>query len=206
MTNPDPSVAMWDARYDRPDYVFGTAPNAFLAAQAQRLKPGWRVLAVADGEGRNGAWLAQQGLVVHAVDASAVAIEKAKRLAAERNVAIRFECADLTTWTWPPEQYDAVVAIFIQFAPPPLRAGMFTGMKRALKPDGLLLLEGYRPEQLAYKTGGPPNAENMYDEALLRAAFGDMEIIELKSYDAEINEGAGHHGISALIDLVARKR
>jgi SAM-dependent methyltransferase len=202
---PSPILA-WDKRFDRPDYVFGKTPNAFLKAQASRLQSGWRALAIADGEGRNGVWLAVQGLHVHAVDASVVALAKAKALAAERGVTLEFECADLAQWDWPHERYDAVVAIFIQFASPPLRDAMFAGMKQSLKPGGLLLLEGYRPEQLTYKTGGPPTAANMYDEALLRQAFGDMEIIELKSYDTIVDEGEGHRGMSALIDLVARKR
>lgn len=198
-------MTTWDERYDQPGYLFGTAPNAFLRAQAARLVPGWSALAVADGEGRNGVWLAEQGLAVHAIDASTVALAKAKRLADTRGVSLEFECADLATWPWPLARYDVVVAIFMQFAPPPMRATMFEGMKRALKPGGLLLMEGYRPEQLAYKTGGPPEAENMYDETLLRQAFGDFEILELKSYDSELEEGERHRGMSALIDLVARK-
>lgn len=204
MTTAPPSN--WDQRFNRPEYVFGKEPNAFLKAQAARLKAGWRVLAVADGEGRNGVWLAQQGLDVHAIDSSAVAIEKARKLATERGVTLTHECADLASWTWPIETYDVVVAIFIQFAPPALRAELFESMKRALKRGGLLLLEGYRPKQLEYKTGGPPIAENLYDEALLGSAFGDMNIVELKEYDAVIEEGEGHRGTSALIDLVAQKR
>jgi hypothetical protein len=87
-----------------------------------------------------------------------------------------------------------------------VRAKIFAGMKRALKPGGLLILEGYRPKQLEYGTGGPPVAENMYTRELLEAAFGDMEILHLAEYDAMIEEGTGHKGMSALIDLVARKR
>lgn len=206
MSDADKGTLDWDQRFDRPDYVFGTEPNAFLKAQAPRLKSSWRALAVADGEGRNGVWLAEQGLLVHAIDASPVALEKAKKLAAERGVTLEFECADLAAWDWPEARYDVVAAIFIQFAGPPLRARMFEGMKRALKPGGLLLLEGYRPEQLEYATGGPRTVENMYDEPLLRGAFGDMDILELKAYDAVLEEGAGHNGMSAVIDLVARKR
>ena len=98
-----------------------------------------------------------------------------------------------------------VAAIFIQFAPPAMRDAMFAGMVRTLKPGGLLLLEGYRPEQLGYGTGGPGQLENLYTEALLRARFGALEIISLESYDAELSEGSAHAGPSALIDLVARK-
>ena len=194
----------WDNRYAATeDYVFGVAPNAFLAAEAHRIAPGARVLAVADGEGRNGVFLAGQGAIVHAVDASAAAIAKSKRLAAARGVTLTWEQADLTRWDWPVAEYDAVVAIFVQFMTPEERPAFFAHLQDALKPGGLLLLEGYRPEQLAYRTGGPSNPDHLYTEALLRDAFAGMTIEALRSYDAVIAEGTGHAGMSALIDLIA---
>lgn len=198
-------MSLWDQRYSQPGYLFGERPNAFLARQAPRLRPGMSALAVADGEGRNGVWLAEQGLDVLSIDASPVAQEKARALAQARGVALGLELADVSTWSWPEARFDVVAGIFIQFADPVLRPRLFAGMVRALKPGGLLLLEGYRPEQLAYGTGGPRVAENLYTEDLLREAFADLEILELAAYDAEIQEGAGHAGMSALIDLVARK-
>jgi cyclopropane fatty-acyl-phospholipid synthase-like methyltransferase len=199
-------MSIWDERYAGEDYHFGTEPNAFLASQQGLLKPGMSCLAVADGEGRNGVWLAEQGLQVLAVDSSKVALEKAKRLAAERKVTLQFELADLTTWQWGVDRFDVVVGIFIQFAPPGLREQMFDSMKRCLKPGGLLLLQGYTPRQHEYRTGGPSQVENLYTEALLRKAFADMDILHLSEHDDVIREGAGHSGMSALIDLVASKR
>ncbi|MDO8901216.1 MAG: class I SAM-dependent methyltransferase [Phenylobacterium sp.] len=198
-------MSFWDERYQGETYLFGEAPNAFLARQAHRLAPGQSALAVADGEGRNGVWLAQQGLSVLSVDGSAVAQVKAARLAASRGVSLDLQQVDLAAWPWPQGQFDLVAAIFIQFAGPELRTEIFENMKRALKPGGLILLEGYRPEQIAYGTGGPRTPENLYTEEMLREAFADVEILELAAYDAAIEEGAGHSGPSALIDLVARK-
>jgi cyclopropane fatty-acyl-phospholipid synthase-like methyltransferase len=198
-------LARWNARFAGADYLFGTTPNAFLVSQRDRLKPGQRALAVADGEGRNGVWLAQQGLDVLSVDFSPVALEKAAALAAARGVALRTECADLAAWDWGPSRFDVVAAIFIQFAAPPVRALIFRRMQEVLKPGGLLMLEGYRPKQLEYKTGGPSQAENLYTAELLRTAFADMTILHLAEYDADVDEGSGHKGTSALIDLVARK-
>lgn len=198
-------LEFWEERYADPDYIFGTAPNVFLAAQAHRLKPGMSVLAVADGEGRNGVWLAEQGLEVTSIDFSPRALAKARALADQRRVALRVEEADVGNYDWPDAKYDVVVAIFIQFADPPTRARIFSGMKRALKPGGLLLLQGYRPEQLRYGTGGPPQVEHLYTRALLEQSFADMKILELREHDSEIREGARHHGMSALIDLVAVK-
>ena len=123
----------------------------------------------------------------------------------ERKVALRTEEVDLGSWPWPQAGFDVVAAIFIQFAGPGLRARIFAGIKRALRPGGLLLLQGYRPKQLEYRTGGPPLVENLYTEELLRAAFADLDVIELRSHDDAIREGSGHDGMSALIDLVALK-
>jgi cyclopropane fatty-acyl-phospholipid synthase-like methyltransferase len=194
----------WNARFAGEGYLFGTSPNAFLRSQRNLLKPGMKALAVADGEGRNSVWLAEQGLDVLAVDFSPIALEKARRLAAQRGVTVKTICADVAVWEWGAPRFDLVAAIFIQFAPPALRHTVFRRMKEVLVPGGLLLLEGYRPKQLEYKTGGPPYVENLYTAALLKESFGDLTILHLAEYDAEIAEGAGHHGMSALIDLVAQ--
>lgn len=199
------AVPFWDERYAKPGFLFGEAPNAFLKSQLPRLKPGMTVLSVADGEGRNGVWLAEQGLHVHAVDASPVALEKSRRLAASRGVNLQWEEVDLQTWAWPEAAYDVVAVIFTQFVGPEGRARQFAGIRQALKPGGLLIMQGYTPRQLEYGTGGPPHAENMYTQELLRAAFGDWEILHLSEHDDVVDEGPGHSGMSALIDLVARR-
>lgn len=195
----------WDQRYTGDTFLFGTAPNAFLLAQKHRLPPHGSALAVADGEGRNGVWLAEQGLDVLAVDASDVGLAKGRRLAAERGVTLRQQLADLAQWDFGRARYDVIAAIFIQFAAPALRDQLFAGMQAALKPGGLLLLQGYRPEQLAYATGGPSDAQSLYTEPMLREAFAALQIELLRVHDSEIHEGSGHAGMSALIDLVARK-
>ncbi|MBR0552811.1 class I SAM-dependent methyltransferase [Stakelama marina] len=195
----------WDERFSNEDYVFGTEPNAFLKREAHHIPNGSRVLAVADGEGRNGVFLAEQGCDVVSTDISEKGLAKAQRLADERDVSLQLEQVDLAQYDWPENTFDAVAAIFIQFAAPELRERIFEGIRRTLKPGGVLLLEGYRPKQLDYGTGGPPVAENMYTEALLREAFEGWDIVKLESYDAEIHEGSGHGGMSALIDLVARR-
>jgi SAM-dependent methyltransferase len=195
----------WDERYDRPDFLFGEAPNAFLARQGQRLPTAGRALAVADGEGRNGVWLAQQGLTVTSIDASPVAQDKARLLAGRHGVSLDIVTADLFAWDWPVAHYDVVAAIFIQFMGPAERRVLFDRMTAALVPGGLFLLEGYRPEQLAYATGGPSQVENLYTEPQLRAELGGLMIETVESYDAEVDEGPGHKGMSALIDVIARR-
>jgi SAM-dependent methyltransferase len=200
----DPELARWNQRFAGDDYHFGTEPSPLLVAYRSLLAAGRTALAVADGEGRSGVWLAEQGLDVLSIDFSAPALAKAQRLAEARNVAIRTEQASLDGWDWGAGRFDVIAAIYIQFANPALRARIFAGIRRALTPGGLLFLQGYRPEQLAYGTGGPPFIENLYTRAMLEEAFGDLEILHLREHDSVVAEGRGHAGMSALIDLVAR--
>ncbi len=203
---PDAELERWNGRFAAGEYVFGTAPNAFLAAQAPLLAPGMRALCVADGEGRNSVWLARQGLKVTAFDFSPVGLAKARKLAERFGVTVDYRLSGVEDWRWDAGPYDVVAAIFVQFASPPERQRMFEGMKQALKPGGLLVLQGYRPEQIEYGTGGPKRRENLYTEAMLRDAFGELDILHLASHDEVVDEGPGHSGMSALIDLVARRR
>ena len=195
----------WQARFAGEDYRFGTEPNAFLKAQSDLLPKHGKALAIADGEGRNGVFLAEQGLDVLSVDFSPNAQVKARKLAAARGAKMGVEQADIINWDWPEAAFDVVAAIFFQFATPLQRDKIFAGIKRTLKLGGLLLLEGYRPKQLEYKTGGPSQVENLYTREILEAAFKEFSSLDIREYDAEIHEGAGHGGMSALIDLVGRK-
>ncbi len=204
MKNP---TAMWDARYDTEAYIFGKAPADFLIGHSDLLKghAGKSALAVADGEGRNSVFMAQQCLQVTAMDSSEIGLAKARTLADEADVSVDFKAADLREWDWQENAFDLVVAIFIQFANPAFRDEIFQGMKRTVKPGGLILLHGYRPKQIVYGTGGPGVVENLYTEDMLQDAFADFQIETLTAYDKEIQEGPGHSGMSALIDLIARK-
>ncbi len=195
----------WDQRYDRPDFLFGTEPADFVRRTAPWLAPGSRVLAVADGEGRNSVHLAGLGHDVVAMDASRVALDKARALARDRGVTVDFRPGDVLTWDWAADAFDAVLAVFIQFVGPEDRARVFDGLRTALRPGGLLMLHGYAPRQVDYGTGGPPVRENMYTLPLLEEAFAGFEILEARDYDAEIDEGDGHSGLSGLVDFLARK-
>jgi SAM-dependent methyltransferase len=195
----------WEKRYAAADYLYGTEPNAFLKAQANLLPKTGKALAVADGEGRNGVWLAEQGLDVLSVDFSPKAQAKAKALAERRGVAMRFLEADVIAWEWPTAAFDVIAVIFIQFCGPPERRRIFAGIRQALKPGGLLLLQGYRTEQIAYGTGGPSEVENLYTEAMLREEFGSLDKLDISTHDSIVAEGSRHSGMAAVVDLVGWK-
>lgn len=197
---------MWNERYARPGFFFGTNPAQFLRTHQAYLERGKTALAIADGEGRNSVFMAQQGMVVTAFDYAPNALEKAESLTIKNDVAVNFQLSDMDNWNWPPNSYDVVVAIFIQFLSPDERIIMFDNFLKTLKPNGVLLLHGYTPNQIEFGTGGPRTRENLYTEEMLKTAFANTDILHLHSYEKDIQEGAGHAGVSALIDLVARKK
>jgi ubiquinone/menaquinone biosynthesis C-methylase UbiE len=196
----------WQTRYAVPEHLFGKEPNYFLASCKSLLPRSGRALAVADGEGRNGVWLAEQGLDVTSIDFSPAAQKKARLLAAERNVSrIEFVQTDVHAFDYPDAAFDVVVEIFAQFSTPAERSRKWGGMRRALKPGGLLILQGYTPKQLDYGTGGPKQIEHLYTRAMLEKEFGDFRELKITEEEREIHEGAAHGGMSAMIGLTGRK-
>jgi SAM-dependent methyltransferase len=168
---------------------------------------------VADGEGRNGVWLAELGLEVLSLDFSAAAQAKGRLLATERDVAIApatgarltFEQADVHAWPYPDNAYDVVVEIFTQFSTPAERTRKWAGMRRTLKPGGLLIVQGYTPKQLDYGTGGPKEIEHLYTRAMLEQGFAGFKDIRIVEEELDMQEGSQHSGMSAVIGLTARK-
>ena len=195
----------WEDRYRVPDYVFGTEPNYFLLSCKALLPRSGKALAVADGEGRNGIWLAEQGLEVLSLDFSPSAQQKARALAKQRGVTLTIAQADIHAWDYPEAAFDVVVEIFTQFSTPAERAKKWAGMRKALKRGGLLIIQGYTPKQLQYGTGGPKQAENLYTRAMLEEAFRDFRDMKIVEEEIEIYEGTSHGGMSAVINLTARK-
>lgn len=195
----------WETRFAVPDYAFGKTPNYFLASCKPLLPRAGRALAVADGEGRNGVWLAEQGLDVVSIDFSPSAQKKARALAQERGVALDIRQADIHAFDYPEAAFDVVAEIFTQFSSPAERAVKWAGMRRALKAGGLLIVHGYTPRQLDYGTGGPKEIANLYTRAMLESAFGDFRDARIVEEEREIHEGTSHGGMSAVIGLTARK-
>lgn len=195
----------WESRYSVPEYIFGTAPNHFLVSCKSLLPGRGRALAVADGEGRNGVWLAEQGLDVLSLDFSPSAQAKAKRWAREKGVNVTFEQGDVHLWTYPEAAFDLVVEIFTQFSGPLERAMKWAGMRKALKKGGVLIIQGYTPKQLEYGTGGPNEIEKLYTRDMLESAFGDLNDVRILEEEIDMHEGERHRGRSAVIGLTARR-
>lgn len=196
----------WDERYDGHDYVFGHEPNVWMADNAELLKPGMRALLPGDGEGRNGVWLAQRGLDVTTVDASAVGIDKARRLAAERGVDLDIQIADLRDWDAPVAAFDVVISAFLHVGPDD-RAGLHQKLAATLKPGGLLLLEGFTPDHLGIGKGGPKDTRMMFTEDRLRDDFADrLDIEYLETLETELPASERHGGPAVVIRLRGRRK
>lgn len=197
-------AAQWDSRFAGEAYAYGTQPNDFLAEHAALIPPASRVLSLAEGEGRNGVYLATLGHRVTGVDASRVGLEKAQRLAAERGVRLETVVSDLADYRIEPGRWDAVVSIFCHL-PQPLRRRVFRAVVEGLRPGGLVLLEAYTPDQLQHRTGGPPVPELLYTAAGLREDFAGLELLVLRERERDVVEGRLHTGRAAVVQLVARK-
>jgi SAM-dependent methyltransferase len=196
-------MTFWDQAFDTPHFKYGTAPNAFVRAQAHRLRPAARVLVPGDGEGRNGVWLAAQGHAVLSVDASGVGLRKARQLAAEQGVALQTELADLTSWQPAPGAFDGVVLTFVHL-PSALRRDVHQRLVWALRPGGWLILEAFTPEQLCYASGGPKDADMLYTLDDLRADFAGLHEHLAWAGEVWLDEGPGHQGPAQVVRYLAQ--
>jgi SAM-dependent methyltransferase len=197
-------ASIWDERFAGDEYVYGTAPNAWLEAQARQFKAGSRVLSLGEGEGRNAVWLATQGHRIEAVDGSSVGLEKARRLAAARGVTLQATVADLASFVPAPGAYDAVVFIFVHL-PQPLRALVLARAEAALAPGGVVVLEAFTPRQLAFTSGGPRQLEALYEPETLRRDFPGIAWEVLREEEIDLDEGPLHRGKAAVVRGLGRR-
>jgi SAM-dependent methyltransferase len=194
---------MWNERYSQPGYALGKYPNDFLVEVINQIPKG-RVLCLAEGEGRNAVYLAQEGCQVTAVDASEVGLAKAQNLALERSVKIETIAADLAKFQIQPNAWDAIISIFCHL-PSPLRAQVHQQVVAGLRPGGVFVLEAYTPSQLEFKTGGPPNADLMMNLATLRQELKGLDFQHAVELERDIQEGQFHQGHSAVVQILALK-
>lgn len=201
----DQGQSRWEARYSGDDYWYGTEPSGFLRRHSDWLPSRGKALALADGEGRNGVFLAERGLDVTSLDYAETALAKGRRLAEARGVPLLTVAADLFSWAWPEAGFDVVAALFIQFLTPEQRADVFARIRRSLKPGGLLVLQGFSTAQIELNSGGPGILSHLYGRELLAETFGDFDDVHIEEERAELSEGPGHSGPAALIGFIGRR-
>jgi SAM-dependent methyltransferase len=194
--------SFWNQRYAGDRFVYGTAPNSFLAEHAGLLAG--PVLSLSEGEGRNAVFLASLGLDVLGVDISSVGLEKARQLAQSRGVSIRTEVADLATYEPGSARFGAVISIFAHL-PGAIRRRLYPLIVQSLKPDGVIVLEAYAESQLSRDTGGPKDADMLMTVDKIRREFPTLEPIVLREMERNVSEGEGHTGMASVVQFVARK-
>lgn len=192
---------MWEARYADDAYVYGTEPNDFLVAATQGLSPG-RALCLADGEGRNGVYLATLGFEVTSVDLTHAGLDKANRLATAKDVSITAIVADLADFDLGEDRWDLIVSIFAHM-PPTIRRPLHGRIAPALASDGRFVLEAYTPDQVDSDTGGPSDPTLTMTLAGLTDELTGLSIIEGREIVRPVIEGPGHTGDGAVVQVVA---
>ena len=195
---------MWDQRYAEDGFAYGTDANDFLVSVADRI-PAGPVLCLAEGEGRNAAFLAGRGHPVTAVDLSRVGLDKAQALARSRGHEITAVHADLAEYDpAAPGGWAGIVSVWCH-VPPPVRRALHARVVAALAPGGVFVLEAYTPDQVGRGTGGPPVAGPMMTAAQLRDELAGLELVHLVECERHIAEGRYHQGLSAVVQLVGVK-
>lgn len=194
---------MWDQRYSDTDYVYGKRANDFLIENVHQLPKG-KILSLAEGEGRNAVFLAQQGYTVTAVDSSQVGLDKAQKLAQEHGVEIETILADLNAFEITPNTWEGIISIFCPLSTQQ-QLQLYPKIVAGLKPKGIYLVEAYRPEQLAYATGGGSSADHMTTQSSLEQGLKDLQFLHLESREREVIEGKFHTGLAAVIQAIAQK-
>ncbi len=195
---------LWDERYASAAYYYGTEPNDFLRDHAKVIPPGGTVLCLGEGEGRNAAFLAGRGYDVVALDQSPVGLEKAARLAKAKSVRFQTTVANLDGYRFEPNRWDGIVSIWCHL-PSAMRSSLHRQVIVGLKPGGIFLLEAYTREQIRYGTGGPKDVDLLPSLAELRRDLDGMETLDGTERERIVQEGAGHGGLSAVVQLIARR-
>ncbi|MFI4891089.1 MAG: SAM-dependent methyltransferase [Steroidobacterales bacterium] len=194
----------WDERYGDASYYYGTEPNDFLREHAAAIRSGGTVLSLGEGEGRNAVFLAGLGASVTALDQSATGLAKARRLATERGVSIDTIVADLADYRIEPGRWDGIVSIWCHM-PSAVRPAIHRQVMLGLKPGGVLLLEAYTPSQVGRGTGGPNSTDLLPSLAEFRRDLAGLEFIHAVERERVVHEGRGHSGLSAVVQIVARR-
>lgn len=197
----------WNDKYaSAPDGLFGNKPNEYLRMVVSRSDfNARRVLALGDGDGRNGSWLAGQGFDVTAVDFSQIASDNARRRDMAGGVVPERIVADLAYWMPPPlSLFDAVIALYLH-CEPDVRARAIGRAIAALSPGGWLVIEAFS------KSDGVPSGPGLKDQALrysldecLEEACG-MAVVEAFEGKTSLLEGPAHFGTAEVIRFAARR-
>ncbi len=179
----------WNTKYGSSTCLTGREPSSWLLDHADLLPGKGQALDIAMGEGRNTLFAASLGYDVLGVDISDVGVSRAESLARENNLTIRSLIADLDSYQIEENAYDLILCFYF------LERNLFEGIRKGLKPGGLLIFETFTEDYLQY-SGFKREWVLAHDE--LRQAFSGLKVIDYREVDEPENE-------TAYASLVARK-
>lgn len=207
-TQANPVGQMWDNRFASAEhtYLYGTAPNQWIAQTLPKLHASAKVLALADGEGRNTIWLAQQGYEATNWDYSQVGLTKTQQLAQACGLCVDTQRVDLTDCCFHKHQFDAVVSSFFHL-PKTHQLTVWQGISQMIKPNGQLVVQVFAESQLGRTSGGPKDTDLLYQTDLFVEALSPtMNIHHLAEEETQLDEGHLHQGLARVINLYASKK
>lgn len=202
-------LEFWNARYANENYAYGKEPNSFLASTLSEFNPKGSILLPAEGEGRNAVYAAKQGLKVTAFDISEEGKKKALKLAKKESVSIDYQVGEFFDLPLANETYDVAALIYAHF-PPTILSRYYQKVAELIKPDGLVILEGFSKGHLALqkanpKVGGPKKADFLFSTKSVINDFKNFEVLLLEEKEIELNEGEFHQGKGSVIRFIGRK-
>lgn len=196
-------MTIWNERYDREDYAFGTQPNEWFKSVIDNLKPG-RLLVPGAGEGRDAVYAAKLGWQVDAFDLSVVGKEKALRLATELEVEINYQVMDVAYFDNDRTKYDMVAMVFLHL-PPEVRTPFYNKLHHSLLPGGWVVLEAFNPLQMPLTSGGPKDPAMLLTPEILRSELLYINPIENFQTRVVLNEGPLHQGEAEVVRYIGRR-
>ncbi|WP_317972921.1 class I SAM-dependent methyltransferase [Paenibacillus sp. CCS19] len=193
----------WNERFGSTDYIYGVQPNAFIKDHSSRLT-GTRIVAFAEGEGRNAVYLAAQGYDVTAWDYADNGLKKTEQLAERSGVKVRTELVDLIHDPVVPGAYDGAIMVFGHF-PKESQHTVLEKLIAVVKPGGTVMVEVYSEEQLRYKTGGPKSSDMLYRAQDMLAWARQHQVVHFFYGEQIREEGKLHTGAGHVIQVILIK-
>lgn len=200
---------VWEDRFGKDEFAYGTEPNDFLKTQIALLQPG-KILFAAEGEGRNAVFAAKNGWEVYAFDISQEGKKKALHLALENHVTLDYQIGQLAELDFTPNQMDAIALIYAHF-PADIKSNYHQQLDKLLKPGGTIIFEAFSKKHLEYVTsnpnvGGPKDLAMLFSIEEIQHDFPNYEWIYLKEEIIDLHEGIYHNGTGSVIRFVGRKK
>lgn len=197
-------MAFFDEKFNTVEFLYGLNPNDFLFEKSLILSPASNILSLGEGEGRNALFLLKQGHHVTAVDESIVGLNKSKDLCKDFKNQFKTIHTDIAQFDFQSNYYSGIVSIWFHL-PTSLRKVIHRKCVESLKPGGFFILEAYTPKQLNNNSGGPKNIDMLMNLEDLKSELEGLKLLEAREIDRNINEGTGHVGMSAVVQILGQK-